>query len=103
MSHVRPIAILSAAAALCLALSLVLPAAEPAVPARPSQQPDAAAQQPPASPKPEPLLVTVGKSLIIDSPLNIERISIANDLLVDAVAINPKEVLVNGKAPGKLP
>ena len=45
--------------------------------------------------------VTVGKSLIIDSPLNIERISVANGNLADAVAISPKEVLINGKAPGE--
>jgi pilus assembly protein CpaC len=84
--------------ALGLTLPAILPAAEPA---KPAQQPDAASQQAPANGKPEALLVTVGKSLIIDSPLNIERISIANDTLVDAVAINPKEVLVNGKAPGE--
>jgi pilus assembly protein CpaC len=93
--------------ALSLALSVILPAAGPAepavpaVPAVPAQTPDAAAQPPAVNAKPEPLLVTVGKSLIIDSPLNIARISIANDGLVDAVAINPKEVLVNGKAPGE--
>ncbi len=46
------------------------------------------------------LTVTVGKSLIIDSPLNIQRISVANGDLVEAVAVNPKEVLINGKAPG---
>ena len=98
MSPVRLIAIPSAGVALFLALSVAPRAAEPA---RPAQQPDAAALQPPAAPKPDPLLVTVGKSLIIDSPLNIERISIANDVLVDAVPISPKEVLVNGKAPGE--
>jgi pilus assembly protein CpaC len=87
---------------LILALSAVLPAVEPAAPARPAQQPEAvAAPQPPATPKPEPLLVTVGKSLIIDSPLDIHRISIANADLVDAVPISPKEVLVNGKGPGE--
>jgi pilus assembly protein CpaC len=47
------------------------------------------------------LLATVGKSLIIDSPLNIEKISVANGDLVEAVAINPKEVLINGKAAGE--
>jgi pilus assembly protein CpaC len=85
-------------AASILALSAVLPAAEPA---RPAQQPAAAAQQPSESVKPLPLLVTVGKSLIVDSPLDIQRIAIANDALVDAVPINLREVLVNGKAPGE--
>ena len=46
------------------------------------------------------LTVTVGKSLIIDSPLNIQRVSVANGELVEAVAVNPKEVLINGKAAG---
>ncbi len=47
------------------------------------------------------LSVTVGKSLIIDSPINIQRVSVANPDLADVVAISPKEVLVNGKAPGE--
>jgi len=46
-------------------------------------------------------VVTVGKSLIIDSPLKIQRISYANGDLVEAVAVNPKEVLINGKQPGE--
>ncbi len=50
---------------------------------------------------PAKLTVTVGKSLIIDSPLNIQRISVANGDLVEAVAVNPKEVLLNGKGPGE--
>jgi pilus assembly protein CpaC len=47
------------------------------------------------------LVATVGKSLIIDSPLRIEKISVANGDLVEAVAINPQEVLINGKLPGE--
>lgn len=50
---------------------------------------------------PGKLTVTVGKSLIIDSPLNIQRVSVANGDLVEAVAVNPKEVLINGKQPGE--
>jgi pilus assembly protein CpaC len=50
---------------------------------------------------PAKLTVTVGKSLIIDSPLNIKRISVANGELIEAVAVNPKEVLLNGKQPGE--
>jgi pilus assembly protein CpaC len=60
---------------------------------------------PPAQPEnvsgPAKLTVTVGKSLIIDSPLNIQRISVANGDLVEAVAVNPKEVLLNGKIAGE--
>ena len=78
------------------AVSVPMPAAEPAVPGR--------AQEPPrhvAPPIDGKLTATVGKSLIIDSPLKIEKISVANGELVEAVSINPKEVLINGKAPGE--
>lgn len=47
------------------------------------------------------LQATVGKSLIIDSPLRIDKISVANGDLVEAVPINPQEVLINGKAVGE--
>jgi len=50
---------------------------------------------------PTKLMVTVGKSLIIDSPMKIQRISVANGELIEAVAVNPKEVLINGKAAGE--
>jgi pilus assembly protein CpaC len=63
-------------------------------------------QEPPAAGAPRggidgKLVATVGKSLIIDSPLKIEKISVANGDLVEAVAINPQEVLINGKLPGE--
>ncbi len=57
--------------------------------------PKAAAQDP------AKLIVSVGKSLIVDSPLKIRQIATANGDLVESVAIGPKEVLINGKAPGE--
>jgi len=48
-----------------------------------------------------PLVVTVGKSLVLDNAMNIQRISLANGELAEAVAVNPREVLINGKAPGE--
>jgi pilus assembly protein CpaC len=65
-----------------------------------------AKQEPAAAGAPRPgierqLVATVGKSLIIDSPLKIDKISVANGELVEAVAINPQEVLINGKMPGE--
>src|ERR1035437_8415359 len=45
--------------------------------------------------------VTVGKSLVMDSPLPIERLSVADGSLADAVAVGPKEGLINGKTPGE--
>src|SRR6266849_3688798 len=44
------------------------------------------------------LFVTVGKSLVVDSPVNIQRVSVANGEFAEALAVNPREVLVNGKA-----
>ena len=48
-----------------------------------------------------PLVVTVGKSLVLDNAMNIQRISLANGDLAEAVAVNPREVLINGKLPGE--
>jgi pilus assembly protein CpaC len=59
------------------------------------------AQEAAADGAPGKLMVTVGKSLIIDSPMKIQRISVANGELIEAVAVNPKEVLINGKAAGE--
>src|SRR5579863_7018579 len=47
------------------------------------------------------LTVTVGKSVLVDSPDIIERVAVANGALAEAVAITPREVLVNGKAAGQ--
>ena len=47
------------------------------------------------------LFLTVGKSLVVDSPTNIQRVSIANPDLAEAVVVNPREVLLNGKADGE--
>ncbi|HXM44049.1 MAG TPA: pilus assembly protein N-terminal domain-containing protein [Bryobacteraceae bacterium] len=48
-----------------------------------------------------PLVVTVGKSLVLDNAMNIQRISLANGDLAEAVAVNPREVLINGRAAGE--
>jgi pilus assembly protein CpaC len=47
------------------------------------------------------LVLTVGKSLSIDSPQAIRRVAAANDTVVECVAIAAKELLVNAKAPGE--
>ncbi len=50
---------------------------------------------------PRDLFVTAGKSLVVDSPVNIQRVAVANPALAEAVAVTPREVLVNGLAPGE--
>jgi pilus assembly protein CpaC len=47
------------------------------------------------------LTVTVGKSLVIDSPIKITRLAAANSELIESIAIGPREVLLNGKLPGE--
>lgn len=48
----------------------------------------------------EEIAMTVGKSVILDHPDEIARISIANPEVADAVAVSTKEVLINAKASG---
>jgi pilus assembly protein CpaC len=63
----------------------------------PARQQNASGQSAPV----EKWTVTVGKSLMMDSPLPIERVSVADGNVADVVAIGPKEVEINGKAPGE--
>lgn len=60
----------------------------------------AMAQAPPSSGSRD-LTVTVGKSVLVDSPAVIERVAVANGSIAEAVAVTPREVLVNGKAAGE--
>ncbi|MFB3778292.1 MAG: type II and III secretion system protein family protein [Bryobacteraceae bacterium] len=57
-----------------------------------AQEPTAAARD---------LFVTAGKSLVVDSPVVIQRVAVANGALAEALAVTPREVLVNGLAPGE--
>ncbi len=64
--------------------------------------------QPPAAPVPQSseespneLFVTVGKSVIVNSAVPIERVSVGFGEAAEATAVGPTEVLVNGKAPGE--
>ena len=49
----------------------------------------------------EKLTTTVGKALLIDSSVNIQRIAVANPELAEAVAVTAREVLINGKGVGE--
>ena len=58
------------------------------------------AQAPQAPGEAETLHVLVGRSLVITSPARIKRISVADPTIVDALAVSPNQILLNGKAPG---
>jgi pilus assembly protein CpaC len=75
-----------------LAAAYAAPQQEPAKPAESSEQPDSSAHE---------LTVTVGKSLIVNSAANIERVALGYNDIAEATAIGLHEVLVNGKAPGQ--
>jgi pilus assembly protein CpaC len=48
----------------------------------------------------EQISITAGKSFIIDNPANVERVAVATEGIVEAVAVSQREVVLNGKAPG---
>ena len=63
---------------------------------------NAAAQTPaPAPESPNELFVTVGKSVLVNSALPIERIAVGFGDFAEATAVSPLEILVNGKAVGE--
>jgi pilus assembly protein CpaC len=47
------------------------------------------------------ITVTVGKSYVIETPGDMERVAVATEDIVEAVAITQREVVLNGKAPGE--
>ncbi len=49
---------------------------------------------------PASLVLTAGKSVIVDTTLSVERISVGFGDVAEATAISPYELLLNGKAPG---
>jgi pilus assembly protein CpaC len=50
---------------------------------------------------PRELVLLPGKSVVLDSPVDIQRVSVANDKVAEAVGITPREVLLNGREPGE--
>jgi pilus assembly protein CpaC len=57
--------------------------------------------QPVQAPGPRELAITAGKSVVIDSPVDIRRVAVANGDIAEAVVVTPREVVVNGKLPGQ--
>lgn len=50
---------------------------------------------------PRELALLPGKSIVLDSPVDIQRVSVADDKVAEAVGVSPREVLLNGRAPGE--
>lgn len=86
---------------MALLLSLLLLLSYPSTAADGSQ---AASAQPVSLPQepgqPERLHLMVGRSLVINSPARLKRVSVADPNIADAIVVSPYQLLVNGKAPG---
>ena len=85
-------------AACLLVLSFVNAAAGQQAEGRPPEAREAAAQSDQDSPT--SLLLTVGKSVIIDNALLLERVSVGFGDIAEGTAISPHQLLVNAKTPG---
>jgi pilus assembly protein CpaC len=74
------------------------------VPMSAQQPPAAAAPAQPAvasaRPQFERVLVTAGRSTVVPTDFSITRIAITNPEVADAVVVQPREILVDGKKPG---
>ena len=68
---------------------------------QPTQPPASQAGRPGGEESPNELFVTVGKSVIVNSSVPIERASVGFGDVAEATAVGPTEVLVNGKAAGE--
>jgi pilus assembly protein CpaC len=98
-------------ALVCCLFTVSAQAQDPAAPATPAAQLEAAAaianqadQDQPAGATVggggERLHLLVGRSLVISSPSPVKRVSIADPNIADAIVISPYQVLLNGRNPG---
>ena len=60
-----------------------------------------AQSSPPSGSSARELWVAVGKSLVVESPVNIQRVAVGDAKVAEALAVTPREVLVNGKEIGE--
>lgn len=59
-----------------------------------------AAEPAQAAPSGDEIPLTVGKSIVLDIPDEIQRVAITDDAIADAIAISTREVLINAKTEG---
>ena len=96
--HVRP------ARAGVMALTIVLAGQCQEVPMSAQQAPAAAAPAQaavtPAQPQFDRVHVTAGRSTVVPTDFDVTRIAVTNPEIADAVVVQPREVLIDGKKPG---
>ncbi|MGH9431318.1 MAG: type II and III secretion system protein family protein [Terriglobia bacterium] len=86
---------------LVLAPAQAFGARPPAAPGQVSA-PQAIRPAPHGSTMPETLHLLVSRSMVINLPERVTRVSIANPSIADALMITPQEILVSGKSPGQV-
>ena len=88
------LALALAALAVPAAARSVVSAQQPPTPAKPPATP---AQQPQEIRK---VNLTAGRSTVMPTDFNITRIAVTNPAIADVVVVQPREMLIDGKAPG---
>jgi pilus assembly protein CpaC len=71
----------------------------PVVAAAQAAAPAAQAAEVPALPR---VVVTAGRSTVVQTPFDVTRLAITNPAIADGVVVQPREVLIDGKAPGTI-
>ena len=79
---------------------LVLHAAMPAAQAPAVPNVATPAQAPPQRPTFDRVVLTAGRSTVVPTGFDITRIAITNPEVADAVVVQPREILIDGKKPG---
>jgi pilus assembly protein CpaC len=96
--HMRP------ARAGVMALTIILSGQCQEVPMSAQQAPAAAAPAQaavtPARPQFDRVHVTAGRSTVVPTDFDVTRIAVTNPEIADAVVVQPREVLIDGKKPG---
>jgi pilus assembly protein CpaC len=72
------------------------------VPAPAAAQPTAPAPQAPPPDAYQKVSLTAGRSTVLSSDFNIIRIAVTNPAVADATVVEPRQVLIDGKAPGTI-
>jgi pilus assembly protein CpaC len=86
---------------LCAALALFVTTAAAQQPSgTPSQAPRQLLPAPAATAEYPKISLTAGRSTVLTTEFDVTRIAITNPAIADAVVVQPREILIDGKGPG---
>lgn len=54
------------------------------------------------APGPERVNLLAGRSIVLGTPFDVSRIAVTNPAVADATVVQPREILIDGKAPGSV-